>query len=192
MQIGNYSITFGILHLEFQTFQEWALVSLCFLALLFAAYLLEKLKTGRKLVVAVKIIFYLLAIFFLLFFFFPLSIYFIVQLIRLFLNLNYGNTFRNSILSKCAAKGDVKTLQKLLSENKLNINEPNDSYGWTPLFYAVDNKQTETVSFLLASGADVNIKDNNDKTPLHYAKTEEIKKILLAYGAIDEKETQQL
>jgi len=181
----SYIVNLGILHLEFHTFHEWFFVTLCLFALYFATLLLEKLKAGRTLLVAVKVIFYLVGIFFFLFFFFPLSIYFIVKLIGLFNNLNYGNTSENSILSKYAAKGDIKTLQNIISENKLNVNQPNDSYGWTPLFYAVDNNQAETVSFLLASGANVNMKDKNGHTPLHYAKTEEIKQILLSYGAIE-------
>ena len=57
--------------------------------------------------------------------------------------------------------------------------------GYTPLHIAVKNKDHEAVEILLKRGADVNVRDDNGLTPLHYAVRYSIGavEILLKYGA---------
>lgn len=55
--------------------------------------------------------------------------------------------------------------------------------GKTALIVAVQNGQIEKVKLLIDAGADVNIRDNSEKTALMYAKTAEMTKLLLDAGA---------
>ncbi|MGC8542550.1 MAG: ankyrin repeat domain-containing protein, partial [Vulcanisaeta sp.] len=66
-----------------------------------------------------------------------------------------------------------------------NVNA-RDSYGKTPLHYAVEGGHLGVVKELLKHGADVNAKDNEGRTPLHYAiMNDDIKitKVLVRRGA---------
>jgi uncharacterized protein len=73
-----------------------------------------------------------------------------------------------------------------LTHTDINVNHVN-SPGWTALLEAIilsdgSEKQQQTVQFLIEHGADVNIPDNNNVTPLQYAREKgfnEIEKILL-------------
>lgn len=62
-----------------------------------------------------------------------------------------------------------------------------DDVGETTLIYwATVYKHAEMVKLLIEYGADVNIKDNNGKTPLHWATSKnltEIAKLLVEHGA---------
>ena len=68
---------------------------------------------------------------------------------------------------------------KVLIKAGANVNaKAND--GWTPLMSAAKNYfNPEVVKFLIKAGADIFATDNNGKTVLDYAKTDEIKRILL-------------
>lgn len=55
--------------------------------------------------------------------------------------------------------------------------------GYTPLHNAVMGNYYTATELLLEAGANVNIKDENGKLPLHYAKSAEIIKLLKAHGA---------
>lgn len=91
-----------------------------------------------------------------------------------------------------AVKNGYKDITRLLITKGANINEKCDSRKWTPIYFTRD---IETFTLLLNSGADVNITDDYNWTPLHYAalqaglypsqaslKLEEIK-LLLKAGA---------
>ena len=76
-----------------------------------------------------------------------------------------------------AFKGHTECV-KLLIEAKADVNKANE-YGYTPLYWAALLGHTECVKLLIDAGADVNKKVNNwGHTPLHVAKTEEIKRLL--------------
>ena len=66
-----------------------------------------------------------------------------------------------------AMKDDTATMQRLLKEG-VNLNAPVER-GKPPLFFAIAYQRSKAVTFLLGHGADVNCKDNEGKTPLHWA-----------------------
>lgn len=75
---------------------------------------------------------------------------------------------------------------KVLIENNVDINGK-DSYEHTPLYYAVENEQIETVKLLIEKGANVNTPCwYNNNTLLHFAAAHgdyELAKILIEKGA---------
>jgi len=73
---------------------------------------------------------------------------------------------------QAAETGDLEKLGTLLTEDPTLVNEV-DSYGMTPLHWAVDKRHYRTAEFLIEKGADVNAKDRNGETPLRYAISKE-------------------
>jgi ankyrin repeat protein len=63
---------------------------------------------------------------------------------------------------------DLPQIKALLKSNPELLGSRDDT-GNSPLHFAVRQKQPETVSFLLAEGADVNCTNTNLQTPLHVA-----------------------
>lgn len=58
--------------------------------------------------------------------------------------------------------------------------------GMSALHYAVWDRKTEAVKFLIENGADVNLQDNKGMCPLHYAmsmRNTELTEFLIEYGA---------
>ena len=70
-----------------------------------------------------------------------------------------------SALSAAAAEGHSDTVRLLIRSGKADVNIA-DLSGRTPIFYAVEQGQTDTLRNLLSLGADVNAKDNNGVTAL--------------------------
>ncbi len=83
---------------------------------------------------------------------------------------------------------DQETLQKLknfyieASKTFIDFINVRDGSMKTLLFYAVEKSLPETTAFLLKHNARMNIQDVEGNTPLHYAKTSDIKKLLLEHG----------
>ena len=74
----------------------------------------------------------------------------------------------NNDLCRAAAVGDVKMVETILSCGA----SPNVHYGsfnLTPLFDAVQNNSTVSTQLLLERGAEIEARDENNCTPLHYA-----------------------
>ncbi|MFZ1612818.1 MAG: ankyrin repeat domain-containing protein, partial [Holophaga sp.] len=58
-------------------------------------------------------------------------------------------------LKTAASQGNLEAIKMNLAEGK-NINEP-DSNGWTPLMWAINNRQIAAADLLLNHGADPNL-----------------------------------
>jgi len=69
-----------------------------------------------------------------------------------------SNVARPTPLHNAALKGHIDVAEALLDMRKytkLDVNAK-DTYGWTPLHYAVSQKRTEMVKYLVRRGASVN------------------------------------
>jgi len=97
-----------------------------------------------------------------------------------------------------AERWDLKRVRELATSGEPNVNARSDSAGWTALFFAVYTDDLPTVRVLLERGADVNIHENESGsvtlasgdhllvrggTPLHFARSAEVARQLLAGGA---------
>ncbi|XP_064409679.1 oxysterol-binding protein-related protein 1 isoform X3 [Latimeria chalumnae] len=81
-------------------------------------------------------------------------------------------------LLSAAREGETSKLTELLNRSKPpNIN-CTDQLGNTPLHCAAYRGQKQCALKLLKSGADTNIKNRNDQTPIHLAQSFEMKQIL--------------
>lgn len=84
-----------------------------------------------------------------------------------------------------AASGNLELVKQLLRNNSDLLNQ-RDVKTRTPLQYALINRQTEIARYLIEQNADVNLKDKDDDSPLHYTGifgNLEIAELLLAKGA---------
>jgi ankyrin repeat protein len=100
------------------------------------------------------------------------------------------NRYGGTALIPASEHGYVDVIKELLTNTDIDINHIND-LGWTALLEAIilnngDEKQQQTVQLLIDHGADVNIPDHNNVTPLQHARKKgfkEIENILLKAGA---------
>jgi hypothetical protein len=82
------------------------------------------------------------------------------------------------MVNRATSKEIIRTLVQYAAD----INTQN-SIGRTPLFNAVIYNNLEATRALLEAGADPNIEDNYKNSALELAGTDDIKQILIAYGA---------
>ncbi|MDM5331594.1 ankyrin repeat domain-containing protein [Neobacillus sp. CF12] len=100
------------------------------------------------------------------------------------------NRYGGTALIPASEHGYVDVIKELITNTDIDINHIND-LGWTALLEAIilnngDEKQQQTVQLLIDYGADVNIPDHNNVTPLQHARDKglkEIENILLKAGA---------
>lgn len=101
------------------------------------------------------------------------------------------NRYGGTALIPAAEHGHVEVIEELLNDTTINVNHVN-LLGWTALMEAIvlnngNPTQQTVVQLLIDHGADVNIPDNNNVTPLQHAKKQgfkEIEIILIAAGAV--------
>ncbi|MDM5212287.1 ankyrin repeat domain-containing protein [Peribacillus sp. NJ4] len=99
------------------------------------------------------------------------------------------NRYGGTALIPASEHGYVDIIKELVTTD-MDINHVND-LGWTALLEAIilnngDGNQQQTVQLLIDHGADVNIPDKNNVTPLQHARKKgfkEIEQILLKAGA---------
>ncbi|MFA5293580.1 MAG: ankyrin repeat domain-containing protein [Phycisphaerae bacterium] len=78
-----------------------------------------------------------------------------------------------------------KEAVEVLLNNGANINYQNNYPAYTPLHFAVKSDNNDIVQFLISKGADTNRTNSLGETPLHYAKSEAMKQILILNGGIN-------
>ncbi len=93
---------------------------------------------------------------------------------------NNGGKF--GTIFQAAQYGDVKSLKEFLDLGA-DINGKGDILKGTALHYAAFGENFEIVKFLINAGAEVNVIDEDGKTPVRYTFNEEILKLLVAKGA---------
>lgn len=80
--------------------------------------------------------------------------------------------------------GDLEQVKDIVDNKKLNVNEEID--GRPPILYAADYGQKDVIEYLIAAGADVNLKDKHGITAILAAIWEghkECVRLLLDKGA---------
>ncbi|WP_431833422.1 ankyrin repeat domain-containing protein [Cytobacillus oceanisediminis] len=100
------------------------------------------------------------------------------------------NRYGGTALIPASEHGHIDAIKELLTKTDIDVNHVND-LGWTALLEAIilnDGNviQQQTVQLLIDGGADVNIPDGNNVTPLQHAREKgfkEIERILLTAGA---------
>ncbi|MGG2080996.1 ankyrin repeat domain-containing protein [Lysinibacillus pakistanensis] len=100
------------------------------------------------------------------------------------------NRYGGTALIPAAEHGHVEVIEELLNDTTINVNHVNH-LGWTALMEAIilnngNSIQQTVVQLLIDHGADVNIPDNDNVTPLQHAKKQgfkEIENILIEAGA---------
>ncbi|MBJ8050780.1 ankyrin repeat domain-containing protein [Bacillus cereus] len=97
------------------------------------------------------------------------------------------NRYGGTALIPASEHGYLDVIKELLTRTNIDVNHVNN-LGWTALMEAIvlsngDETQQQVIRLLIEHGADVNIPDNDDVTPLQHARAhnfKEIEKILLA------------
>ena len=74
----------------------------------------------------------------------------------------------NTVLHAAVYRGDHSLLKSILSHSKINVNVKN-AEGKTPLHIATELGDVKVVKALCKAGADVNVVDNNGKSPMFSA-----------------------
>ncbi|XP_071138275.1 26S proteasome non-ATPase regulatory subunit 10-like [Mytilus edulis] len=77
----------------------------------------------------------------------------------------YGNSENILVLMKWAFYNDNTDIVPILT----NVDPLGNAHGWIPLIAACINAQEEFVKSLLIQGANVNVSDENEMTPLTWA-----------------------
>lgn len=100
------------------------------------------------------------------------------------------NRYGGTALIPASEHGYVEVIKELLTTTDIDINHIND-LGWTALLEAIilndgNERQQQTVQLLIDYGADPNLADSNNVSPLEHARDKgfkEIEHILLKAGA---------
>ena len=101
-----------------------------------------------------------------------------LMLIKAGADVNASYQYGATVLMLAASRAKPEILDLLIKAGA-DINAKHVG-GWTALMVAAFNDRLETVKVLINSGADISAKSNEGKTALDYAKTDEIRRIMLA------------
>lgn len=71
-------------------------------------------------------------------------------------------------IHQAAETGDIKKIEALLAKDPASLDKQ-DSYGMSPLHWAVDKRRIQVAELLIAKGAKIDAQDKNGDTPLDYA-----------------------
>ena len=85
-----------------------------------------------------------------------------------------------------AGKGDLEVVKYIIEKYRIEPNRPRTENGGTALYQAARNGYSDIVAYLLNKGADPNIANNSNVTPLNAAASnghEEVVKLLVEKGA---------
>ncbi|MEM7055789.1 MAG: ankyrin repeat domain-containing protein, partial [Bacteroidota bacterium] len=74
-----------------------------------------------------------------------------------------------TFLHYAAEKGDIEVVEELVKNRKVSVDVKTGQRGRTPLQFAAVKGHLEVVKYLIAQGANVNEKDNEEGYVLHYA-----------------------
>ena len=92
-----------------------------------------------------------------------------------------------AIFHETIRSGDIENAQVLLAEDSTLTNAIEG--GQTPLFEALGEDQKQIALLLINNGADVNVKDKKDRTPLYIAiKNDhvEVVNLIRKYGGVEQ------
>ena len=82
--------------------------------------------------------------------------------------------------------GDLFDVMAMLESGRVNVNAKSSINGRTALMLASEAGHFEVVKYLVENGANANLKDNDGKTALDFAETDEIRQFLINNGAKNE------
>jgi ankyrin repeat protein len=105
--------------------------------------------------------------------------------IILLLTISSSTSYGNSI-HKAVEEGDARKVSQLLDVNDKIINWRDGDFRETLIHYAVRAEHLDVVKVLVERGADINMGDNDELTPLHksaYRGLTEISEYLISKGA---------
>ncbi|HTR86981.1 MAG TPA: ankyrin repeat domain-containing protein [Reyranella sp.] len=80
--------------------------------------------------------------------------------------LSHTKDGRSFLVFDAAKNGNLRTIKALVKRNPGLVSIKDEQRGATPLFWAAFHGHKDVVEFLLASGADVNVKEAHGQTPL--------------------------
>jgi ankyrin repeat protein len=88
----------------------------------------------------------------------------------------------NDILFAATDSGDLTLVKSILSEKNYLVDD-RDDFGCTPLQIAAQKNHRDVAVYLLDSGADVNARNKDGYTALHFVTSKEMAELLIARGA---------
>ncbi|MBN2594634.1 MAG: ankyrin repeat domain-containing protein [Sedimentisphaerales bacterium] len=112
-----------------------------------------------------------------------------IAILLLLTSFTFNNAFAQrptkKSLNRAVVDGDIDQVKSEISAGA-DVNTKDGRTGWTLLYIAINKKHTEIAQFLIEKGADVNIRDNRGRTPVHLAVEtgqKDIVEALIAKGA---------
>jgi ankyrin repeat protein len=102
-------------------------------------------------------------------------------------NINAVGKFGNTPLFLAVITKNLEICELLIS-NGADVNTSRDDDGWSILHEAVEKSNIEIVILLLSKQVDINAKSKIDKTPLDWAKDQDVYNLLINNGALHSEE----